>query len=462
MQYDSATGLYYDNARYYDMVIGRFMSQDPKGFAAGDSNLYRYVGNGPTDGIDPTGNDGSSSVSGVPAGEELIAGVNASIEPDHTSTGSSSSGDLLDNTANLAAGWGSSLSMGLTDRIRDNLSIGGVSLNAGIDQNSSYYQVGQAIGTTQSIALSFVNPCAAGSVSSGVAALNLIQATGGTINAAENASGGNYVAAVGDLIGVFGNASQLSQSCFAAGTPILTPNGAKPIEQFRPGDWVLSCPEDDPEASPEPRRVEAVLQNYSALLELEVGGQLIRTTAEHPFWVRGRGWTAVHQLMAGDHLKSQNGRWMVLEAVMGKLEGVAVYNIQVTEYHTYFVGRTTWGFSVWAHNSKCIYKAPRPGQGDDLMSSGFSKNNYPVGASFTPDYELAEEYAYYYKQGIIKITIPDETYSQSYQSLEKPYISNTSQTEMLIPPELFDDLNSHSKTLISDPWIGPYTVSQNN
>ena len=29
-------------------LIGRFVSQDPKGFAAGDANLYRYVANDPT------------------------------------------------------------------------------------------------------------------------------------------------------------------------------------------------------------------------------------------------------------------------------------------------------------------------------------------------------------------------------------------------------------------------------
>ena len=55
MEYDSATGLYYDHARYYDAAIGRFVSQDPRGLAAGDTNLYRYVGNSPTNSIDPTG-----------------------------------------------------------------------------------------------------------------------------------------------------------------------------------------------------------------------------------------------------------------------------------------------------------------------------------------------------------------------------------------------------------------------
>ena len=31
------------------------MSQDPKGFAAGDTNLYRYVGNDPTNSTDTSG-----------------------------------------------------------------------------------------------------------------------------------------------------------------------------------------------------------------------------------------------------------------------------------------------------------------------------------------------------------------------------------------------------------------------
>src|SRR5438105_808011 len=35
--------------------MGRWMTQDPIGFAAGDTNLSRYVGNSPTDRVDPSG-----------------------------------------------------------------------------------------------------------------------------------------------------------------------------------------------------------------------------------------------------------------------------------------------------------------------------------------------------------------------------------------------------------------------
>jgi RHS repeat-associated protein len=48
-------GLTYNRNRYYSTQTGRFISQDPIGFAAGDENLYRYVGNGPTNATDPSG-----------------------------------------------------------------------------------------------------------------------------------------------------------------------------------------------------------------------------------------------------------------------------------------------------------------------------------------------------------------------------------------------------------------------
>ena len=54
---DAETGLQYNRARWYDPTVGRWISQDPMGFAAGDSNLYRYVTNAPTDYGDPSGND---------------------------------------------------------------------------------------------------------------------------------------------------------------------------------------------------------------------------------------------------------------------------------------------------------------------------------------------------------------------------------------------------------------------
>jgi RHS repeat-associated protein len=52
---DDETGLYYYRARYYDPRIGRFISEDPMGYGAGDVNFYAYVGNNPVNGNDPSG-----------------------------------------------------------------------------------------------------------------------------------------------------------------------------------------------------------------------------------------------------------------------------------------------------------------------------------------------------------------------------------------------------------------------
>ena len=54
-EYDSDAGLYYYNARWYDPKTGKFLSQDPLGFAAGDLNLSRYVNNGVVNATDPSG-----------------------------------------------------------------------------------------------------------------------------------------------------------------------------------------------------------------------------------------------------------------------------------------------------------------------------------------------------------------------------------------------------------------------
>jgi RHS repeat-associated protein len=43
-----------DNAtRHYDPTTGRWLNVEPVGHEAGDTNLYRYVGNAPLNSTDP-------------------------------------------------------------------------------------------------------------------------------------------------------------------------------------------------------------------------------------------------------------------------------------------------------------------------------------------------------------------------------------------------------------------------
>ena len=51
---DTSTGLYYNNARWYDPALHRFISEDPIGIEGG-SNLYAYTANDPVNYVDPSG-----------------------------------------------------------------------------------------------------------------------------------------------------------------------------------------------------------------------------------------------------------------------------------------------------------------------------------------------------------------------------------------------------------------------
>ncbi len=54
-EFDAESGLYFYRARYYDPETGRFITEDPIHFAAGDVNLYRDVFNNPANVVDPFG-----------------------------------------------------------------------------------------------------------------------------------------------------------------------------------------------------------------------------------------------------------------------------------------------------------------------------------------------------------------------------------------------------------------------
>ncbi|CAK9082491.1 Putative deoxyribonuclease RhsC (DNase RhsC) (Toxin RhsC), partial [Durusdinium trenchii] len=68
-EFDADTGLQYNRARWYDSKTGRWISEDPIGFAAGDANLIRYTGNQPTARTDPSGLDW------LDAGADFSAGL---------------------------------------------------------------------------------------------------------------------------------------------------------------------------------------------------------------------------------------------------------------------------------------------------------------------------------------------------------------------------------------------------
>jgi len=146
-----------------------------------------------------------------------------------------------------------------------------------------------------------------------------------------------------------------SKSCFAAGTPLRTPGGWRNIEDLRVGDLVLARDEYDPNGDLSPKVVEEVFVAHGLVWDLRAGGQVIRTSAEHPFYVPGTGWVPCQQLKIGDPLLTADGLCVQVEDLHNTGEWEKLYNIRVADYHTYFVGKDEWGFSVWAHN-QCVVK----------------------------------------------------------------------------------------------------------
>ena len=83
---DEESDLQYNRARYYDANVGRWISEDPIGFAAGDSNLARYVGNEVTSAKDPSGHVATTGASQGDHTEDELPDVKRT--PGHTGKGS--------------------------------------------------------------------------------------------------------------------------------------------------------------------------------------------------------------------------------------------------------------------------------------------------------------------------------------------------------------------------------------
>ncbi len=61
---DADSGLAYMRQRWYDPLLQRFISRDPIGLRGGP-NLYSYVGNSPTNAVDPSGTTFTVNASGA-------------------------------------------------------------------------------------------------------------------------------------------------------------------------------------------------------------------------------------------------------------------------------------------------------------------------------------------------------------------------------------------------------------
>ena len=218
-EFDQETGQYYYRARYFDSEIGRFISEDPISFNAGDANLYRYVFNGPTNFTDPSGLltlfksnpviDGLRIAGSTSPPTMLLAGTLENVPAVRALD--------LDIKINAGEGFAKDAQRYWAQRY--------------VDPSRPWYDRGG----------SFV----AGSLAS-LWTCDNSDATFATLSTALAVN-----KAVGTPLGGTNKAVDgvLPGSCFVAGTKVLTPNGHKAIEKIIVGEAVVSANPETGEVS---------------------------------------------------------------------------------------------------------------------------------------------------------------------------------------------------------------------
>ncbi|RGG60914.1 hypothetical protein DXC00_13285 [Ruminococcus sp. OM07-17] len=97
--------------------------------------------------------------------------------------------------------------------------------------------------------------------------------------------------------------------------------------------------------------LEIYIREDSKLIHLVINGEEIITTETHPFYVKNQGFIKAGELVIGYELLNSNCNVLLVENFDVELtdEPTKVYNFQVDEFHTYFVGTS----QIMVHNSDC-------------------------------------------------------------------------------------------------------------
>lgn len=192
-------------------------------------------------------------------------------------------------------------------------------------------------------------------------------------------------------------------SCFVAGTPVHTARGLRAIESLHVGDLVWS--RDDRTGA---QALKPIVQTFTTPDRVLLGVELrdddgvldaLRVTPPHPFWTR-RGWVAAEDLTLHDEVLARDGSWEEVARAETLDEGATVYNFEVADFHTYFVGET----GAWVHNQADGECPPRRDSKGRVVPPGVERlpsGRYPAnaveyagktfdGPQWTP--ELAQRY----------------------------------------------------------------------
>ena len=137
--------------------------------------------------------------------------------------------------------------------------------------------------------------------------------------------------------------------CFASGTLVHTSTGLKSIEEVKIGDTVLAWNEDT--AKTEYKRVVAsiiAVRRDVVKLHIDTDEVPLIASANHKFYVKGKGWIMASEIATDDMLLDKNSTAVRIKAAEQELypEEIQVYNFEVEGLHNYYVGKT----GILTHN----------------------------------------------------------------------------------------------------------------
>ena len=129
---------------------------------------------------------------------------------------------------------------------------------------------------------------------------------------------------------------------------VLAEAGTLAIEQLREGDLVWAFDEHTGEKALK-RVVQTFVNETKELVHINAAGEEIICTPSHPFYCVDRGWVEAGALKHGDVLFLKSGEQTKVNYIYSEQckKPVKVYNFEVEDFHTYFVGEN----GILVHNT---------------------------------------------------------------------------------------------------------------
>ncbi|MDX1937544.1 MAG: Hint domain-containing protein, partial [Flavihumibacter sp.] len=133
--------------------------------------------------------------------------------------------------------------------------------------------------------------------------------------------------------------------CFAKGTLVYQKDSFISIENIKVNDIVYSFNLETNKIELN-RVVQTLKRDTNGIYEVIIGKEQIFVTAEHPFYVEGKGWITVKNLQVGENVKTSQNQSQSIIRINKLSHKVTVYNIEVDGNHNYFVTSS----SILVHN----------------------------------------------------------------------------------------------------------------